>query len=195
MQQIHKHKKSFGVIVLGGIFFGAALLPILYLILKMYIFLSWQYFLLAILPHIIIYLILGLFVFNKWNRIPIWQKVVLITVGSQYVILFSLQIISLYFWNQSLSPIAHRFLFEHNFILSPLEYIYQKLVINARDNSGAYHYRITYHWETGLILPLLGIIRKIRAYLNGHNYFFWCLFWSIERTNLRFKSIFSPRWI
>jgi TM2 domain-containing membrane protein YozV len=28
-----------------------------------------------------------------------------------------------------------------------------------------------------------------------HNYFFRCLFWSIERTNLRFKSIFRPRWI
>ncbi len=159
MERIN-NKRSLGVAALGFIFLGAAVLPISYSFFrKLYTFISWQHFFIVIMPQIIIYSVCSLVVFKMWRKLSLWQKSVLIGIGIQTLLLLFLAIIFDLLIDRSLSLIVSRSLMTLDIILSPLTFLYSKIIISQRaihNESGVSI--ITYHWESGLLFPLLRLI-------------------------------------
>jgi hypothetical protein len=161
MDRMKNKERPSGAVVLGCLFLGAAFLPISYSFLKkIYTFTSWPHFIIIILPQITIYLVCSLLVFNKWDKLSNAKKAVLIGIAFQaYLLLLNSGITYELLIESSPPDFMSSILFALNIIVSPIEWLYQKIIISHRTiNSELGTGVITYHWEAGLILPLLRLI-------------------------------------
>ena len=149
-------KRSVGVTILGGIFLGAVILPILFIVLK----LVDKYQFMEIFLFSIIYLGCALVVFNKWFKLASWQKGSLVAIGIQYLLLFIWESMLTLFLNRSLTGVISWLVTDLHFVLSPLEALYTRFIISPRAviaEGGAAYLRVSY-WETGLLFGLFRII-------------------------------------
>lgn len=152
-----KNKRSVGITVLAGIFFGLALLPIWYLLFKMYV--SWKQFFIGGTPWIIIYLSCGLIVINKWPRILLWQKGALVGIGIQGILLYLWMFIATYFLDVPLRGFMLWLFVRQDIIFCPFIELYRNVIFHTRAvlRNGVYVYSASL-WETGLLFPLLRVL-------------------------------------
>ncbi len=149
--------KPTNAIVLCCLFLGAAVLPIIYSLLKQInIYLSLGHLLLVVIPSILIYLVCGWISIKKWYELNKLKKAILIGIALQAYLLIFISILQEVLIGITVSHYMPYMMYILHIFLSPIEFLYQKYIISQRIiNSELGTGMITYHWEAGLILPLL----------------------------------------